>query len=188
MSIDQSSEASFQTSARRSPFTTVLLAALSFALCGCGVDAEPPAVASDPAPLAPATPAAERIAPRALAPIEQLRPETALGLRPSDSKVHFTTSLAEGTQVQFLLGELGCGIMVVAQGTATVHGGGFDVPYDPDNAQGMSSTTVFFRVATGATCDEASPAVFATQTSLPGVVDLDSAQPTYAGCWLFGTP
>jgi hypothetical protein len=105
-------------------------------------------------------------------------------VRPQQSVVSAHSLAApDGTQVEFMLGMVGCGILVVAQGTATVTGGAFEVPFDPAAAEGFQQLSLYFRVADGA-CDEQSQ-VFEAAAPLPGQVDLSQAQATYADCWVF---
>jgi hypothetical protein len=159
-------------------------------VAGCGRE-DVPAVAQQP--LAPAQPAARE--PTGLVddlPFEVVearptfRSQSLLPAAQPEVRAH-SLAVADGTQVEFMLGVVSCGMMVVAQGTASVHGGRFEIPFDDAAANGFTTVSLYFRVVPegGAACDETAQ-VLEAEVALPGSVDLSQAQQTYGGCWLFG--
>lgn len=176
----------------------VSLAVLVFA--GCGLENETvPAAGDEQAPLQPALDAPTKKesvneGPLRLAPVNdvsRLRASklgTLAQLQPQgDVVIAHSLDVADGTEVTFMLGMVGCGIMVVASGTASVTNGTFEIPYDPANAFGMESMSLYYRIGSEP-CDEANPNVWEIGAPLPGAVDLSTAQVTYGGCWMFGGP
>lgn len=156
-------------------FRRSLLLATLF-LAACGLDPAVPAV-QDEAPLvaqAPAVPLPRGELTNAAAPL-RLRPEL------STVQVH-SLAAPDGAHVKYLLGMMGCGISVVASGTATVQGGAFSIPYDPARAE--SWVSLYFQL--DETCDPETSQVFEVPATLPGTVDL-SVLPdsSFTGCWLF---
>jgi len=158
-------------------------------VAGCGRE-DVPAVAQQP--LAPAQPAVRE--PTGLVddlPFEVVealptfRPQIELPAQPV-VRAH-SLAVADGTRVEFMLGVVSCGMMVFAQGTASVHGGRFEIPFDDAAANGFTTVSLYFRVVPegGAACDETAQ-VLEAEVALPGSVDLSQAQQTYGGCWLFG--
>jgi hypothetical protein len=86
---------------------------------------------------------------------------------------------------------VGCGLYVVARGEATVQGGRFELPFDPQAAAewlGPVSLYLSFDAHADGTCDEADTFLEVSNvTPSPGLqVDASTAQATYAGCWMFG--
>ena len=97
------------------------LLAVSLFFTACGVDPVVPAVQE--VALVPAT--ASTAAPARLE-VSELTPRVHLlaQLRPAmDTVTVHSLATPDGTQVRYLLGLMGCGISVVARGTATVQGG-----------------------------------------------------------------
>ena len=160
------------------------LLAVSLVFTACGIDPAGPAVGE--APLVAATqevPAhAERLEVTQLT--ARSRPEQ---LQPiADTVVVHSLAAPDGTQVRYLLGLMGCGISVVARGTATVQGGSFTIPYDASLSP-FGSVSLFFTVGDGA-CDPEVTQVFEVPASLPGSVDLSTLpDQSFVGCWLFET-
>lgn len=162
-------------------------------VAGCGRE-DVPGVSEQP--LAPAQPAAMQ--PTGLvddlqfevveAPLPTFRSQSSLRAGQPVVSAH-SLAVADGTQVQFMLGVVGCGMMVVAQGTASVQGGSFEIPFDPAAADGFTTVSLYFRVVNDESpaCDETAQ-VLEASVALPGTVDLSQAQQTYGGCWLFGSP
>lgn len=158
---------------------------------GCGAEPSSLELAEAETSLQPvAAPAAAEEAPS--------QPRRPFGLRARDGAVSLraqpggvvrahSLAVPDGTRVEFMLGLVGCGMMVVAQDTAVVQGGAFEIPYDPDDAGHFGDVSLFFRVvpADGAACDEHTQVQLAPNVGLPGAADLSTAEPTYAGCWLF---
>lgn len=153
-------------------FSLLLLAA-----CGVGPESYSPSTASE----APLTPSGVEGATLSLAPLPLQR------LR-SDQPEVLVHSLAapDGAEVHYLLGVMSCGLFIVAQGTATVHGGTFVVPYEAAAAGNFEQVSLYFQVtAPGERCQADEP-VLEVQTALPASIDLSVVpEPGYAGCWLF---
>lgn len=174
--------------------SVVSLTLFLVAFAACGVETTP--VAEEQAPLVPAVEAPVQNTPARLTPTENVARLRASKLTqltelqgPRDVVVAHSLAAPDGTQVEFMMGMVGCGIMVIASGTATVTGGTFEIPYDPaSNEFGLEATTLYFRVAGAGACDDANPNVFEAAAPLPGSADLSQAQPSYAGCWLFQNP
>jgi hypothetical protein len=161
--------------------TSLLAVALCFT--ACGIDPAVPAMAEAPLIAAmPATaPHTERLEVTELTPrfrpLTQLRPTT-------DTVVVHSLAAPDGTQVRYLLGMMGCGITVVARGTASVQGGSFTVPYESTLSQ-LGEMGLYFTLGDAA-CDPQTSQVFEVSTSLPGTVDLSTLpEQSFAGCWLF---
>jgi hypothetical protein len=96
-------------------------------------------------------------------------------------------AVPDGTEVRYVLGMMGCGISVVAQGAATVHGGAFEIQYDPSLSEfAFGGMSLFFQIG-NEVCDPETTQVYEVPAELPGSVDL-SVLPSesFAGCWLFG--
>lgn len=166
---------------------SLLTVALFFT--ACGMDAELPRRGDETQPLTHQLPQQQQPASERLQ-IQQLTPR----LRPQELtpildvvSVH-SLAAADGTQVRYLLGMLGCGVSVVASGTATVHGGAFEIQYDPALSE-YGQMSLFFQLDTLGTgvCDPETTQVYEVAAQLPGAVDL-SVLPaeSFAGCWLFG--
>lgn len=168
-------------------FFAVMLSLSCFVGCGADPSFEPE-VAEEEAPLQPVVtepgPSAPQLAVRA-----PNRPVSLRGLQAGPTATVQVHSLAvpDGTRVEFMLGLVGCGMMVVAQDTAVVHGGAFEIAYDPENVGHFGDVSLFFRVVPedGAACDEGTQVKMVHGVTLPGAADLSTAEPTYAGCWLF---
>ncbi|MDP1829448.1 MAG: hypothetical protein Q8L48_39645 [Archangium sp.] len=159
------------------------LLAVTLSLTACGIDPAVPAVQE--APLAAATPTSrpgtERLEFTQLTP--RLRPVTSLQPALDVVSVH-SLAAADGTEVRYLLGMMGCGISVVARGSATVQGGAFEIPYDSTLSE-FGQMSLFFQVG-GGVCDPETSQVFEVATTLPGIVDLSTLpEQSFAGCWLF---
>lgn len=122
------------------------------------------------------------------APHRSFRPQPSLRAGLPVVTAH-SLDVPDGTRVEFMLGVVGCGMMVVARDTVVVQGGRFEIPFDPASADGFENVSLYFRVvpAENAVCDETAQVMEAT-VSLPGSVDLSQAQQTYGGCWLFERP
>lgn len=152
------------------------LLTLTLSLAACGIE---PAVPStqDEAPLVAETPAPPPLrgewvnaaAPVRLPPVVE------------NVQVH-SLAAADGTQVHYLIGVLGCGISVIARGTAIVQGGGFAISLPPSLEVGEA--TLFFTLSE--TCDAETNLVYSVAATLPGSVDLSTLpEPESFGCWLF---
>lgn len=179
----------------------VSLTVLAFAACGVETVpvADEPAQAptQTPAPLIPAVdvqPQKGLNQPASIAPVDNVsrlrasKLSTLAQLQPQgDVVIAHSLDVPDGTEVTFMLGMVGCGIMVVASGTVSVTNGTFEIPYDPANAFGADSMSLYFRIGSDP-CDETNPNVFEIGAPLPGSVDLSQAQVTYGGCWMFGGP
>ena len=172
-------------------FRSSLLAVAVF-FTACGVDADLPRRGDESAPLThqePASqpPASERLEIRQLQPAQQLRPNFDEVLPALDTVRVHSLNVPDGTQVRFLLGMMGCGISVVAQGAAAVHGGAFEIQYDPALSE-YGQVSLFFQLG-GGVCDPETTQVYEVAAQLPGSVDL-SVLPaeSFVGCWLFDGP
>jgi hypothetical protein len=163
---------------------TTLLAALF--LTACGMEAQLPRRAEEPQPLThevPHQPASERLQIQQLTP--SLRPQELTPVMDVVS-VH-SLAAADGTQVRYLVGMMGCGISVVTRGIATVQGGAFEIQYDPSLSQfGQLSLFLQLDLLGTGVCDPETSQVFEVPAQLPGSVDL-SVLPaeSFAGCWMF---
>jgi hypothetical protein len=162
------------------------LLAVTLFLSACGLEAAVPAVGDEPQPLTTQLPdeaAVERPRLQALTP--RLRAEHLTPVMDVVS-VH-SLALADGTQVRYLLGMLGCGILVAAQGSATVQGGAFEIPYDPALAEfGQLSLFLQFDTLGTGVCDPETSQVYEVPATLPGAVDLSVLpEQSFIGCWLF---
>jgi hypothetical protein len=163
----------------------------TLALAACGVGTTPVSTddqqALTPVAQQPANPQLEQLRP--VTPVSQAAAgpqlEQRLGALQAPSSVVLAHSLnvPDGTQVQYLLGMAGCGLWVIASGTASVTNGSFEVPFNPDETAGFEAMGLYFHTGTGA-CD-ATTQVYGVTAPLPGSVDLSTAQPT-SGCWMFG--
>ncbi|MFT3710792.1 MAG: hypothetical protein QM817_24475 [Archangium sp.] len=169
----------------------LIVSVVAVALSACGVGTTPASDGDEqaltPAQQQPQTPA-ERLKPTV--PVAQLgerpqvqQPRVEAVIASSSVVVAHSLAVPDGTQVQYLLGMSGCGIWVIASGTATVRNGSFEMPFNPAETAGFESVGLYFRTGTGP-CDE-NTQVYETAAPLPGAVDLSTAQPT-TGCWMFG--
>lgn len=159
------------------------LLAVTLSLTACGIDPVVPAVQEEPLVAAtPVTqPGTERLEFTQLTP--RIRPVTQLQPALDLVSVH-SLAAADGTEVRYLLGMMGCGISVVARGSATVQGGSFEIPYDSSLSE-FGQMSLFFQVGGGA-CDPETSQVYEVATSLPGSVDLSTLpEQSFVGCWLF---
>lgn len=159
--------------------TSLLFVVLLFT--GCGVERAAGAVED---PLVAAVPSAPAPTAR-LEPHELIAQSRALAqLRPMEETVQVhSLAVPDGTQVRYLLGMVGCGISVLARGTATVQGGAFVIPYDPEAAYSPSAS-LYFQL--GEVCDPETSQVFEVGAQLPGAIDLSTLpEQSFAGCWLF---
>lgn len=154
-------------------FRMSLLVVLSLAACGL----EPAVPAVQEASLAAQPPEAPPpilwgAQPRAATPV-RLRVE--LG----SIEVH-SLAAAEGTQVRYLVGTMGCGISVVSRGTATVHGGAFTILSDP--SQDLEGASLFLQL--GEHCDPETSQVY--EVPAASSIDLSTLPASsFVGCWLF---
>lgn len=162
------------------------LLAVSLFLSACGVDPAEPAVQE--AAILEAQPSkavpTERLELTELTP--KLRLEDELVPAMEVVSVH-SLAVPDGTQVRYLLGMLGCGISVVASGTASAQGGAFEVPYDPGMAV-YGQLSLFLQIDEEGTgvCDPETSQVYEVQATLPGSVDLSTLpEQSFIGCWLF---
>lgn len=165
-------------------FRSSLLAVALF-FTGCGMDSEVPRRGDETQPLTQQVPANQPASERLQ--IQQLRPRfQPQQLSPAlDTVSVHSLAVPDGTQVRYLLGMMGCGISVVAQGSAAVHGGAFEIPY-PAELSEFGQMSLFFQIG-NEVCDPETTQVYEVAAELPGTVDL-SVLPaeSFAGCWLFG--
>jgi hypothetical protein len=166
-------------------FRSSLLVAALF-VTGCGMEAQVPRRGEEPQELThqePTTqqPASERLQITQLTP--SFLPQQLVPLMDTLS-IH-SMPVADGTQVRYLLGMMGCGISVVAQGSAQVRGGAFEIQYDPALSE-FGQMSLFFQIGSEV-CDPETTQVYEVPAQLPGSVDL-SVLPaeSFAGCWMFG--
>lgn len=159
------------------------LFAVSLFLSACGIDPAVPAVQEEAIVEATVAPA-ERVQLTELTPRLRLVGE----LVPAMDVVSVHSLAApDGTQVRYLLGMLGCGISVVASGTASVQGGAFEVRYDPAMAA-YGQLSLFLQIDEAGTgvCDPETSHVYEVPATLPGSVDLSTLpEQSFIGCWLF---
>ncbi|MDP2270657.1 MAG: hypothetical protein Q8K32_07965 [Archangium sp.] len=161
----------------RTPLLTV-----SLLLTACGIESPEPALQEE-APLVAQQPAPtnERMEIRELTP--QVRPSQIAPLGGLIG-VH-SLDVPDGTQVRYVLGMLGCGISVVGRGTATVHGGAFDIAFEPDPAP-FGGLSLFIQFDPAGTCDPETSTVYEVGVSESGTVDLSVLpENTFGGCWVF---
>ncbi len=169
-------------------FRTSLLVVALF-ITGCGMEAQVPRRGEEPQELTHQEPTNQQPA------SERLRIQELPAVRPSfapqelvpvmDTLSIHSMPVADGTEVRFVLGLMGCGISVVAQGSAQVRGGAFEIQYDPALSE-FGQMSLFFQIGSEV-CDPETTQVYEVPAQLPGSVDL-SVLPTesFAGCWLFG--
>ena len=158
------------------------LLTVSLLLTACGIESperalqgEAPLVAQQP------TPSTERIEIRELTPqlrLSQIVPPGGL------VGVH-SLDVPDGTQVRYLLGMMGCGISVLSRGTATVHGGAFDIAFEPD-PEPFGGLSLFLQFDDIGTCDPDTSTVYEVPVSELGTVDLSVLpEASIGGCWVF---
>lgn len=156
-------------------FRTSLLT-LTLSLAACGIDPAVPAL-QDEAPLVTETPAPPPLRGELVNAAAPVR----LPLVVENVQAH-SLAAADGTQVHYLIGVMGCGISVIARGAATVQGGAFAIPLPPSLEVGEAS--LFFTL--GETCDAETNLVYSVGATLPGSVDLSTLpEPEPFGCWMF---
>ena len=164
--------------------SSLLVAALF--VTGCGMEAQVPRRGEEPQELTHQEPATQQPGNERLQ-ITQLKPSfLPQNLAPvMDTVSVHSLNVPDGTEVRYVLGMMGCGISVVAQGAAAVHGGGFEIQYDPSLSE-FGQVSLFFQIGTEV-CDPETTQVYEVPAQLPGSVDL-SVLPSesFAGCWLFG--
>lgn len=164
-------------------FRTSLLA-VSLFLAACGIEATEPALQEEASLIAQTpepTPVPERMEIRELTPglrLSQIVPLAGL------VSVH-SLAVPDGTQVRYVLGMMGCGIWVVGRGSATVHGGAFELAFEPDPAP-FGGLSLFVQIDGATTCDPETSEVYEVPVSEAGGVDLSVLpENPFGGCWVF---
>lgn len=167
---------------------------LSLAACGRVDDESAPAA---PTPTPAEQPLAQGPAPMKEWPVAHLVDEdsrTLLAATPSLTTSALSVNgvaAADGQRVRYLLGVVSCGLFIVARGEATVQGGQFQLPFQPQSAaEWLGPVSLYLSLDANAdgACDEADTFLEVSNlTPSPGLqVDASGAQATYAGCWMFG--
>jgi len=74
---------------------------------------------------------------------------------------------------------------VLGSGSATVHGGAFDIAFEPDEFS-FGPPSLFIQVDGAATCDPETTQVYEVPVSEEGTVDLAVLpENSIGGCWVF---